>query len=361
MPETAKPLAMKDTKIEWCDSTFNAWSGCTKVSPACAHCYAKAMAKRAPKTLGQWGPGAPRRRTSEAYWQQPYRWNAEAPEFASCPCGFTGTIPFESSRCPKCDNTDITYRRRRVFLNSMSDWLDDEVPIEWLADVLNLIRRTPNLDWLLLTKRPQNWRSRMGAALRHLTEKQSATATPRSVSDDEADALNWIDAWLRDDGVDPIPANVWIGTTVEDQQCADERIPQLLAIPARVRFLSCEPLLGPVLLDFDSVYVNPASPAHGIHWVIAGGESGPKARPMHPAWARSIRDQCVAAGVPFFFKQWGEWQPLSTVDGRQVLPFGHYILPTHINPGFGFSRVGKKAAGRVLDGKEWSEFPHPQS
>ncbi|MGE4105492.1 MAG: DUF5131 family protein [Pirellulales bacterium] len=163
----------------------------------------------------------------------------------------------------------------------------------------------------------------------------------------------------------PLP-HVWLGTSVEDQLRADERIPHLLCCPAAVRFLSCEPLLGPI--DFDTMTTDPPNSGFAltdglgrldgegpsaIHWVIAGGESGHGARPMHPDWARSLRDQCAAAGVPFFMKQWGEWAPLTRTDGRQIMPFADYDVASKL----GFRHVGKKAAGRLLDGVEHNGFP----
>lgn len=272
---------MKNSRIEWCDHTFNPWIGCTKVSPGCANCYAASLDHR--WGHDSWGPGKPRRRTSAAYWKQPVKWNLEA-----------------AQRDYECERFQTEEGRRpRVFCASLADWLDDEVPVEWLSDLLGLIRRTPNLDWQLLTKRPQNWQPRMRAVV-----ASRGDATWLMTRD-------WLDGTA--------PANVWIGTTVEDQARADERIPHLLRIPARVRFLSCEPLLGPVVLRRKAgsageiihatlnglldEYSRPVE--RGIHWVICGGESGPKARPMHPGWARSLRDQCAAAGVPFFMKQLG--------------------------------------------------------
>ncbi|MGE4136430.1 MAG: DUF5131 family protein, partial [Pirellulales bacterium] len=167
----------------------------------------------------------------------------------------------------------------------------------------------------------------------------------------------------------PLP-NAWLGTSVEDQPRADERIPHLLCCPAAVRFLSCEPLLGPI--DFDTMTTDPPNSGFAltdglgrldgegpsaIHWVIAGGESGHGARPMHPDWARSLRDQCAAAGVPFFMKQWGEWAPLTRTDGRQIMPFADYDVASKL----GFRHVGKKAAGRLLDGVEHNGFPTVRS
>lgn len=257
---------MEGSKIEWCDHTFNPWVGCTKVSPGCAHCYAEAMNKRFKG--GNWGPGAPRRRTSEANWRKPVQWNKTAEKQQQLP------IPENGGR----------FRRPRVFCASMADWLDEEVPIDWLADLLALIRKTPHLDWLLLTKRPEKWDDRIGEVLCGLT----------------GDAYDWLWDWIA---AEP-PHNVWIGTTVEDQARADERIPELLKIPAPVRFLSCEPLLGPLDLyeNQDGFY---GSIPDGIHWVICGGESGPGCRPMEKAWAASLRLDCRGAAVPFFMKQLG--------------------------------------------------------
>ena len=274
------------SQIDWTDATFNPWLGCTKVSPACDHCYAEAWAKRS--GLVQWGNN-PRRATSDAYWKQPHRWNREARAAGV---------------------------RRRVFCASLADVFDNQVDPAWRRELWDLIHQCDALDWLLLTKRPQN----------------IAAMLPGGGDD----PLNGIDRYAT-----PWPwPHVWLGTTVENQEEADRRIPHLLAVPARLRFLSCEPLLGPV--DLREYICHPASdwmisPELALYWVIAGGESGPGARPMRPDWARSLRDQCQAAGVPFFFKQWGEW-----------------IVGDDISIEI---RVGKKAAGRELDGREHNEFP----
>jgi protein gp37 len=327
----------ENSNIEWCDHTFNPWRGCTKVSPGCAHCYAETLSHRNPAVLGEWGPGKPRVLASDEMWRQPLKWNAAAAREKK------GTRP-------------------RVFCASLADWLDDEVPIEWLARMLNLIRLTPNLDWLLLTKRPQNWKKRVTACYMDI-----------ALGDMEFD--NWCFDWTGQEpsetlnAVAPIPpANVWIGTTVEDQQRAKERIPHLLDIPAKVRFLSCEPLLQDV---------NLGGLQDGIHWLICGGESGPQARPMHPYWARRLRDQCASAGVPFFFKQWGNHLPVCSFYGAEeehdglnpdrlivMEPSGHQVACIHdryeFQPAEGswfFENVGKKKAGRLLDGIEHNKFP----
>jgi protein gp37 len=200
----------------------------------------------------------------------------------------------------------------------LADWLDDEIPIEWLADLLNLVWKTPNLDWLLLTKRPENWRNRLAKVLRFTGDNMLSNSDPCF--------REWLSCWLAstDNPYDP-PENIWIGTSVEDQQRADERIPHLLSIPAKVRFLSCEPLLGPVdlhlmqhnyCIECDAGMQHGVTPAHayncpdkgktiGITWIICGGESGRKARPMDAEWARSLRDQCEDREIPFFMKQMG--------------------------------------------------------
>jgi len=264
------------TTIEWCDHTFNPWIGCTKVSPGCANCYAETlMDKRYGRV--QWGKGNPRSRTSEANWRKLEQWNrlAKANSDSSVRAG------------------GLEYRPR-VFVASLADWLDPEVPIEWLVDLLDLIRRCQHLDFLMLTKRPELWEERLRAVV---SGQQSSTGNPYQFDG------HMVYAWLTRGAA---PDNVWIGTSVEDQQRADERIPALLRIPAKVRFLSCEPLLGPVDLAIGHPKHRTADSYHAeIHWVIVGGESGPGARPMHPDWARSLRDQCQAAGVAFFMKQMG--------------------------------------------------------
>lgn len=267
----------ENSAIEWTDHTFNPWIGCQKVSAGCANCYAEAFARRYGKA--EWGPTAKRVRTSAANWRKPLTWNKKAADAG---------------------------QRARVFCASLADVFEDNPQVdEWRRDLFDLILETPSLDWLLLTKRPENIRP----------------------------ALQMMRVLKRDNVFDDLwPQhfqNVWIGTSVENQEQAEKRIPELMQIPARVRFLSCEPLLGAVDLsrwlefagcDTDLGIANP-----GVDWVIAGGESGPGARPVAQEWTRSLRDQCSAADVPFLFKQWG---------GRN-----------------------KKAAGRQLDGREWSQFP----
>lgn len=356
---------MKNSSIEWTDHTFNPWIGCTKVSPGCDHCYAE---QRMDKRLHvvNWGPGAPRKRTSAKNWEDPEKWNANHEAFFA-----------------------QHGRRQRVFCASLADVFDNEVPVLWRADLLALINETPNLDWLLLTKRIGNAERLLREALVELG--------------------NGTDALVGGG----LPPNVWLGATIVNQTEADRDIPKLLAVPAARRFLSMEPLLGPVDLtqvddgaahrdvpreewgtvdDEDSppglwwnVLTGQRTIMHGgatgdwsrtdakVDWVIVGGESGPGARPMHPDWVRSLRDQCQAAGVPFLFKQWGEWRdPLedeefSTAMGRAQKTPAFIVAPTGTvhcfendqtrDGGTAMLRIGKKAAGRLLDGRTWDEVP----
>ena len=314
----------ENTKIEWADHTFNPWTGCTKIGPGCDHCYAEGWAKRS--GIVQWGPGSKRRRTSEANWRKPLQWNAEA------------------------ERLGIRYR---VFCASLADVFDNEVPVEWRADLFDLIAQTPNLDWLLVTKRIGNAKAMM------------------------ADALHLNPAALFNGQIWPLP-NVWLGITVVNQAEADRDIPKLLATPAAVRFLSMEPLLGGVDLSqwLDLIQYDDGSPwmrrnighLHDmLDWVIVGGESGPKARPMHPEWVRDIRDQCKAAGVPFLFKQWGEWSPGNVQAATEAMQRVRIDTSGEVHawpPAFDeasgswcMHKVGKKNAGRLLDGREHNGFP----
>lgn len=274
---------MTTTKIEWTHHTLNFWWGCTKISEACAHCYAEGVATRfGEKHFGKpvvWGAGGQRQERLATARKEALALNAKAAK---------------------------TGKRTLVFVNSMSDWLDDEVPIEWLAHLLETLRLCPALTFQLLTKRPENWESRMMWALQCF--------------DDADPTFQWLGQWiaglpLRQPPSAPIPpSNVWIGITAETQNRLCQRGPHLVKIPAEIRFLSCEPLLGP--LGFNCREDREGEPPtfskvfdQGIHWVIAGGESGTKARPTNPIWFRRLRDQCATAGVPFFFKQWGSWAP----------------------------------------------------
>jgi protein gp37 len=306
----------ENTKIEWATHTFNPWVGCAKVSPGCDHCYAEGWAKRSGSV--QWGPHAERRRTTAANWRQPMKWNREAEA--------SGTRP-------------------RIFCASLADVFDNAVPVEWRADLFALIRETPYLDWLLVTKRIGNVRAMLPA--------------------------DWGSGY----------PNVWLLITVTDQIEVDRDIPKLLRVQAAVRGLSVEPMLGSIDLSlcFDLYQYedgdvwrsrNMSRPLHSPDWVIIGGESGPNARPMHPQWARELRDQCVAADVPFLFKQWGEWLPMDqqersrefngiVADRANGAPVGGYPAErVHQWDGAMESyRAGKKNAGRLLDGVQHDGYP----
>jgi protein gp37 len=238
-----------NSSIEWTTHTFNPWWGCTKVSDGCRNCYAEALSNRYGHSV--WGAGKPRRLMSDAHWQAPLGWDADAKR---------------------------TGRRARVFCASMADVFEEQAPPGQLARLWDLIRLTLNLDWQLLTKRPH----------------RIAESLPP----------DWGSGY----------SNVWLGTSVEDQRVIN-RVRELSAVPAVVRFLSVEPLLGPIR----------RLPLKGIDWIIVGGESGPNARPIEAEWVLDIRRQCRTAGVPFFFKQWGG--------------------------------VNKKKSGRTLSGRIYNEMP----
>ena len=363
----------ENSAIEWTDSTFNPWIGCTKVSPACDHCYAEVSTPSRTRSI-KWGAGKARQRTSAENWKLPLRWNARP--FVQCPaCGWRGEwdqADRRHGRCPICGHLPERFlqARRRVFCASLSDVFDNEVPPEWLADLLNLIRLTPNLDWLLLTKRIGNWRERLKAAL----------ATIGS-SGESVTLRDFIGNWLNEIP----PTNVWIGATICNQEEADRDVPKLLRVPAAVRFVSIEPMLGPVdlkMLDLgelywlnafegkETIYHDGGMPTKGpfgqLHWIIAGGESGANARPSHSEWFRSLRDQCAAAGVPFLFKQWGEYLPADADEcdagiSEKQLVWSDGQLWRRDDGQLGglalLARVGKKAAGRTLDGKIHHDFP----
>lgn len=280
------------TNISWADSTINFWWGCTKVSPGCANCYADTLSKRWGKDV--WGKGKPREDHRKGAIKTAIKLDRETERH------FNAYEHYLSAGFGSWGNP--IPRRPRVFCSSMADWLDDEVPIEWLADLLNTIRITPNLDWLLLTKRPENFHSRMMAIVDECADM--------SICDF---AYTWLgqkeDRVLKNVPPEP-PVNVWIGTTVENQDMAERRIPQILQIPATVRFLSVEPMLGPVdflpmVTDYDQNGEPVCFNKNMVDWVICGGESGTGCRPFNADWARLLRDQCELADVAFFMKQMG--------------------------------------------------------
>ncbi|AMS02071.1 DUF5131 family protein [Mycobacterium phage Panchino] len=348
------------TGIEWTDATWNPATGCTKVSAGCDNCYAEKIAHRFAGT--------------SAY-----------------PNGFEVTL--------RPERLDWPLRKRkplRIFVNSMSDLFHDQVPDEYIAKVFAVMAAARHHTFQVLTKRHGRMRSLLSSeAFRDgVAEYAQQHADPTrggSIPTGPWDGPEWWPLW-----------NVWLGVSTENQKWADVRIPALLDTPAAVRFISAEPLLGPIDL---SRFLRPTKcsqcghgwraaacgPTHavlaadpGLHWVIVGGESGPGARPMHPAWARSLRDQCTAADVPFLFKQWGEWGTAAPMDPHGRLDFRGGVVMTddgnvyqpgdldwpdgprrgeahradfpHHHPTYLY-RVGKKRTGRELDGRTWDQYP----
>jgi len=337
---------MGKSKIEWCDRTWNPVTGCTQISPGCANCYAKRMTER----------------------------------FAG-PWGLDTKNPFAVKLHPEKLEEPLRWKKpSKVFVCSMSDLFHEDVPFSFIEGVFEVMEEACQHTFLVLTKRPARMASFM--------------------------------AWYEKECSDPsvgmfwnVAKNIWIGVTAENQEQADKRIPILLQIPAAKRFVSVEPMLGPVNLnDYEQgrsrftchnncnkeseetclSYENTGKCFKGIDWVICGGESGPNARPMHPDWARGLRDQCKAAGTPFMFKQWGEWAPYIneekfTHDQDQSSRNEQYYVNPDGTTGSCWlydedgtwtnwtgdpkedccvvSRVGKKAAGRLLDGELWDQYP----
>lgn len=375
----------ENSKIEWTDATWNPLRGCTRVSEGCRNCYAEIMAGRF-SDPGQWGHGIAERTGSG------YRW--------------TGGVDLMEDRLL----LPLRWHRpRRIFVASIGDPFHPAVPDEWIDQIFAVMALCPQHIFQVLTKRPERMREYFDAR---------RDGDPWSAAADRIADLRG----LKDHPAVPEPddfplRNVWLGVSVEDQTAADERIPHLLATPAAVRFLSCEPLLGPVdladhltprwwgscpcgigpteqgtIVDRNGVERCPAcnyalggAPEPLLHWVIVGGESGPGARPMHPDWARSLRDQCALAGVPFHFKQFGEFREFDgdnpveeyvTDAGFSDAPSPRdlgAIRPVFVGGDGGvyhaladapvgipvrlMERVGKKRAGRLLDGAEHDGMP----
>jgi protein gp37 len=362
----------ENSAIEWTHHTYNPWRGCTKVSPGCQLCYADTLSHRNPGTLGVWGPDGTRVVAAESYWRQPLKWDREAKAagerrrvfcasladvFEDWKGSMVGTNGHPMHLGEKWNRKEHFVEVEGIHIGRSAVTMDDV-----RARLFQLIGDTPNLDWLLLTKRPEN--------ITPMLDRLSST--PFIVHDPKAGPRHerWTTWKEIGVGFHRLWPNVWLGVSVEDQQRADERIPHLLRVPAAVRFLSVEPLIGPINLDLDPALAPPACRSRQcwpldqdgpqISWVIVGGESGHGARPMHPDWARSIRDQCVAASVPYFFKQWGEFAPAygngdtgeRDLDGVRVR-----IIDRGTATEQWMARVGKKAAGRLLDGRTWDEFP----
>lgn len=289
------------TTIQWTESTWNPIRGCSRVSTGCEHCYAESVAARFS------GPGLPYEGLIQIGKQGP-RWNGKV--------RFVDEHLADPLRWGK---------RRRIFVNSMSDLFHDGVSDEQISAIFGVMASASRHTFQVLTKRPERMREWVKG--RTLRDVEDAASDALEAGRARGHARVWPSAghgW-------PLP-NVHLGVSVENQEAANARIPLLLETPAAVRWVSAEPLLGPVRLSAI------ARNTGGLDWVVVGGESGAAARPMSAAWARSLRDQCVAAGVPFFFKQWGEYAPRPDADDDLV-------------------HIGKKAAGREIDGRTWDEMP----
>jgi len=348
-----------NSKIEWCDATWNVVTGCSVLSPGCAHCYAMRLAgtrlKHEPSRAGLTEPsrGGPvwtgEVRFNEQWLDQPLRWR----------------------------------RRRRIFVCANGDLFHEAVPDAWIDRVFAVMALAPQHTFLVLTKRAERMRAYLSSGRAHPVGLAALEQTMLSMSKfgprsrvGEGCILQGDIAHLK---IWPLP-HVWLGVSVEDQPRADERIPHLLATPAAVRFISAEPLLSgidltrlPIQRAYGSALLNsltgrsethkgdPLQHAAHVDWVITGGESGPGARPMHADWARSLRDQCVAVGVPFFFKQWGEWVPPPDADDDTYEEHrARGARDFHFWPDGGcVELVGKRSAGRLLDGRKWNEMPRP--
>jgi protein gp37 len=384
------------TGIEWTDATWNPLRGCSRVSEGCRNCYAEKVAYRF-SGAGRPYEGLAVLRNGHASWTgkvefvekhlpDPLKWGPVRIHEPKC----GKTVLGSQAACTCIDkNAD---RSRRIFVNSMSDLFHDGVPDEWIDRIFAVMALCPQHTFQVLTKRPERM-------LDYLTYHYRAVSPgPREAVFSVVQEMPGYDSehpkWLRiacaasSALYKPLP-NVWLGVSVENQPAADERIPILLDTPAAVRFLSCEPLLGPVDLrnlragtyngidgiDYEDITAPGSAARPGIDWVICGGESGPGARPMHPDWARSLRNQCRNASVPFFFKQWGEWEP--SFDFRKqfegVAPttpvmhlsadghIGHSLADMEGHPRQGLMvRTGKHRAGALLDGREWKQFPQEQ-
>lgn len=293
------------SKIEWTDATWNPVTGCSKVSAGCKHCYAE----------------------------------REWPRMTKLVPAYAGRA-FSDVRChPERLEQPLHWKKpRRIFVNSMSDLFHEDVPREFIWKVFAIMEQCPQHTFQILTKRAERMRKEVINAFNTL-------------------CVGWL-------------PNVWIGVSVEDQATADERIPLLLQTPAAVRWISAEPLLGRIDLATIRHGADDDLPIFGtqwgVDWVVVGGESGPNARPMHPEWARSLRDQCAASGVPFLFKQWGEWIgadqkecPVGPPESRWMwgdgTPFKYGDSSNGCLPLL--CRAGKKSAGRLLDGIQHDGYP----
>jgi len=312
------------SSIEWTDETWNIVTGCDRISPGCDHCYIE-------RTI-------------------PFR--IEGRRFDEH--GRMG-IRLHPDRLDK----PLHWRKPRlVFVNSLSDLFHKDVPADFVLAVWSTMSRAPQHTFQLLTKRPQRMQRIVDAIAFTLDDGAArlgdpftggeAYLWPGTWDDEEGDPWPVTEADIDGGGEQPLP-NVWLGTSIESDRYTF-RADHLRATPAAVRWLSLEPLLGAL----------PSLSLEGIDWVVVGGESGPGARPMHPGWVRDIRDRCVAADVPFFFKQWGEWLPLDAREHLDLPPGQRQWTKVGgdlVDGGAAMVRVGKKTAGRELDGRTWDQYP----
>lgn len=309
---------MGNTRIEWTKKTWNPVTGCTKISPGCQNCYAERMSKR---LRGR--------------------------------CGYPVEDPFRVTLHPERLEEPLRWRKpSMIFVCSMGDLFHEDVPFDYIDRVFKRINGSPQHDFLILTKRPERMREYFARSMKFPCAACQGTGCSYCL---DHGYQNW--------EMKPY-SNVWLGVTAENRPMWDERVNILKQLAAAKRFVSYEPALGS-LGEVD---------LSGLDWVICGGETGPDARPVHPDWVRGLRDQCQSAGVPFFFKSWGEWvcRPWSSDNGRKrelCLGMDGTSVYAQVGHMMGFRkpgealmvRVGKKAAGRLLDGQEWNEMPEAQS
>lgn len=318
---------MADTAIEWADKTWNPLLGCERVSAGCDGCYAISTA-----TIRA---GNPHPKVAAAF--------AGLTERRDGRLDWTGRI----NLLPERLNQPLHWRKPiRIFVNSQSDLFHKDVPDYFIAQVFAVMSVAHQHTFQLLTKRHGRMRSLLSSPEFHRLVADTAPVYGGGNPDLAQDyvSTNW-----------PLP-NVHIGVSVEDQKTADLRIPALLNTPAAVRWLSCEPLLGPVsLIGWLNGGFGTVAPSD-LGWCVVGGETGAKSRPMKLAWARNLRDECVAAGVPFFFKQWGDWVPPSQMTEDTFMSWDVDNGSSAYDRDVPW-RVGKKRAGRLLDERTWDEFP----
>jgi protein gp37 len=312
----------RKTGIEWTDSTWNPVRGCSRVSEGCTRCYAESVAARFS------GPGQPYEGLAK-FVIVPDETGVGVPQ-----ARWTNELRFIEKHL---DDPIHWQKPSRIFVNSMSDLFHPAVTFEWLAKIFDVMARAPQHTYQILTKRPQR-----------MLDTLVCGGDPDVARSFEA---TYSQSWP--------PKNWWFGVSVEDQKTANERIPILGKCPAKTKFVSYEPALGPV--DLAVACVDPVTLAE-IDWIIAGGESGSHARPSHPQWFRDVRDLCDGLGTPFYFKQWGEWAPVGSAadnlaKGEQLPSRGYAWAENPPGKPNAMVRIGKRRAGALLDGIAWLEFP----